>query len=121
MSSRSGSVVALVLASTGFAYIVYLFALACVMLSAGIPRFEEWLLIRETGSRPEAEVFAYSCLWGLVPLAFLAALVLIVLRQAGMPEDASRSRGLRRTAVALLVLGLPLAVVAYGTWYQVGW
>ena len=121
MSSRPGSAFALVLTSAGFAYLVYLFVLACLMLSQGIPGFQEWVVIQETGSRPEAEVFAFSCLWGILPLVSLAVAALIALRRARRFEDAYLYRWHRRAAVALLVAGVPFALIAYGTWYQVGW
>lgn len=115
------SVAALGLAGLGFCYLDYLFVLAHLTMSAGIPDMREWELIHETGARPETLVFASSCLWGLLPLALLLPVVVAAAWGGRVDDDARRYRWHRRAAVALLLIGLPLAIVAYGTWYQIGW
>lgn len=120
MSSRSGSVAALVLASVGFAYIAYLFVLACIALSQPLPLWPEWAIILETGSRPELLLFSKSMLVGLFLLAGLLVAIVPLLVGASRQGDAQPSRWLPRATVGLLVLGFPLLLVAFGTSYQIG-
>jgi hypothetical protein len=120
MSSRAGSIVALVLASVGFAFIAYLFTLACIALSQPIPLWPEWAIILETGSRPELLLFSRSMLLGLFLLTGLLVAIIPLLVWAGTREDAHSSRWPRRMTIALLVLGLPLILVAFATSYQIG-
>ena len=102
---------ATVLAVAGLAYIGYLFVLACIVLNHGIPDDVDYYL----GHVPlESDVLGVSILWGTIPLVLIFVAIIVFARTSRAPAQ-------NRLAYTLLVVGFPLAVVAYFVWYQSGW
>ena len=99
------------LAALGLAYISYLFVLACIVLREGVPDETAYFLNRVS---PEASGFALSSSWGLLPLAGLFVVILVLART-------SRSRAESQLPYMFLIVGFPLATVAYFVWYRMGW
>jgi hypothetical protein len=107
----AGARTATVLAGSGLFYIGYLFVLACLVLNRGIPKEEDYVLKRVP---PEADILGVSSVCGFVPLLLVFIAITVLARSSHAPVES-------RLPYSLLVIGFPLAAVAYFTWYECGW
>ena len=99
------------LAAVGFSYIGYLFVLACIVLTEGIPDDADYSVGRVSAN---AKLFAFSSFWGLLPLAAVLVLILVLARTSRAPAES-------RLGYIFLIVGFPFAAVAYFIWYRLGW